>query len=167
MKKCILIATLFSASISNAQDKSQTTEPLPDIAADLSALNTHFSGIATFRIDRDDRLITEYIDQGTAYRVDEAYLEFLNANGVTFNAEEHTVMVKCTEENLPTGQTTGKCIDKEVKKTGAISQTGRMNLPVPSGDANGAKAITMLGKLLRDSQQVLSNGTKSKHKRKN
>ncbi len=172
MKQFILpITILLSLPSLHAQEKpAQTSTPLPDIAGDITALNDHFRDLATFKIDLDDRLVTDYFDHGTRYREDVAYLEFLNPAGVSFNAEENTVMVKCSEEKLPNGQAAGKCIDKEVMKNGAISQTGRMNLPVPAGDANGAKAITLLSNLLRDSQLVQrseADATNPKRKRKN
>jgi len=172
MKHILTTTTiLLVVSSLHAQEKpAQTVAPLPDIAEDITALNGHFRDVAAFKIDRDDRLVTDYFDHGARYREDVAYLEFLNAGGVSFNPEENTVMVKCSEEKSLDGRSSGKCIDKEVMKNGAISQTGRMNLPVPAGDANGAKAIILLGNLLRDSQLVQrseADATNPKRKRKN
>ena len=42
-----------------------------DVEADLQALNAHFSSIATFTVDRDDRLITEYTNNCQAYHLDQ------------------------------------------------------------------------------------------------
>ncbi|MFT3885708.1 MAG: hypothetical protein QM724_09830 [Flavobacteriales bacterium] len=61
------------------------------------------------------------------------------------------MMVRCGQENA-------KCIDKELLRTGAIVPTGRMGLPVPPGDTDGAQALALLGKLVRDEQLALRGG---------
>ena len=133
-----------------------------NVEADLLALNAHFIGTATFAIDRDDKLITEYTSKGEAYRVDQVYIEFLAPSTCMHNAEENTVMLQCNSDNA-------KCIDKEIRKSGVISQTGRINLPTPAGDPNGAKAIELLTALVNDvqaEQRTSDTGTKKKDKRK-
>ncbi len=131
------------------------------VEADLQALNAHFSSIATFTLERDDRLITEYTNNGEAYRVDQVYIEFLAPSTCSHNAEENTVMLQCNGDHA-------KCIDKEIRKSGVISQTGRINLPTPAGDPNGAKAIELLTALVNDvqaEQRTSDTGTKKKDKR--
>jgi hypothetical protein len=133
-----------------------------DVDADLLALNTHFSGVATFALDRDDRLATEYLSNGEPYRIDQVYVEFLAPSSFAYNEEEHTVMLLCADDHA-------KCIDKEIRKTGVISPTGRMNLLPPPGDPHGAKAIELLTRLVNDvqaEQRTSDTGTKKKEKRK-
>ncbi|HEX2617441.1 MAG TPA: hypothetical protein VHL57_07850 [Flavobacteriales bacterium] len=145
-----LCTFLFSAAlIAHAQDD------------DLQALNAHFQGTVVFSIDRDDRLIAELSDANGPYRRDMAYLEMLDPATFAYNAEEQVVMVRCSAEHA-------KCIDKELLKSGAIVPTGRMSLPVPPGDTDGAQALALLGKLVRDEQLALRGegpGTKRKKSR--
>jgi len=143
----ILFGLILSATAVNAQDDA------------LQALNAHFQGLVVFSIDHSDRLIAELSDAHGPYRRDMAYFEMLDTATFAFNAEEHVVMVRCKAEEA-------KCIDKEIIKTGAVGPTGRMSLPVPAGDPEGAKALRLLNELVRGEQLALQDGgAGTKHKK--
>jgi hypothetical protein len=149
MKHILLPSLLFIGTLANAQDVS-TPEPTADaleaaVSRDLSALNAHFTGIARFSIDKRQRLVAEYLDNGIAYRTDIAYLDFLDASTCSYNEEERTLMLHCQDPR-------SKCIDKELRKNGTISPTGRMNLPVPAGDERAEKARQLLSSLVEHKQ---------------
>lgn len=132
---------------------------LPASAQDeLKALNDHFHGTVVFSIDRRDRLVAELHDGSGVFRRDAAYLDQLDPALFAYSPEEQVVMVRCQDAE-------GKCIEKELLKTGAIVPTGRMNLPVPEGDANGAKAIELLVRLVQ-AELADMNGTGSGTKRR-
>ncbi len=148
--KHIIVPFALVLSLSATAQQAGTTIPTSEelqtaVAADLSALNAHYHGLASFRIDKRDRLVADYMQDGSPYRTDIAYFDFLDASTCSYNAEEKTLMLQCQDER-------SKCIDKEIHKTRVISPTGRMNLPIPSGDEQGAKARTLLAKLVEDKQ---------------
>ncbi len=150
MKHIVFPALLLATTLLNAQNLAQ--EPTADaldatVINDLAVLNTHFSGIVTFRIDKRDRLIADYMNGGSAYRTDIAYFDFLDASACIFNEEEKTLMLQCQDPR-------SKCIDKEIKKSGTISPTGRMNLPLPAGDAKGEKARELLVRFVERKQDA-------------
>lgn len=150
MKHILIPGLLLATTVLNAQNMAQ--EPTADaldvtVINDLAALNTHFSGIVTFRIDKRDRLIADYMNGGSAYRTDIAYFDFLDASACTFNEEEKTLMLQCQDPR-------SKCIDKEIKRSGTISPTGRMNLPLPASDAKGEKARELLVRFVEHKQDA-------------
>lgn len=151
MKNLFTISLLLAATCAHAQNNAMQ-EPTADaldvaVAADLTALNAHFSGIVSFRIDKRDRLVADYMNGGSTYRTDIAYFDFLDATTVTYNEEEKTLMLQCQDPR-------SKCIDKEIKKSGAISPTGRMNLPLPANDAKGDKARDLLSRFVQHKQDA-------------
>ena len=144
----ILPLLLLTSTLAGAQ--TTAVEPTADaleaaVSQDLAALNNHFSGIARFSIDKRQRLVAEYMDNGSVYRTDIAYFDFLDASTCAYNEEERTLMLQCQDPR-------SKCIDKELKKNGSISPTGRMNLPVPAGDARAEKARQLLSALVDHKQ---------------
>ena len=138
MKNLLLPSLILAATFANAQNAAdpQLTADALDAAviSDLAALNSHFSGVVSFRIDKRDRLIADYTNGGSAYRTDIAYFDFLDASTCSFNEEEKTLMLQCQDPR-------SKCIDKEIHKTNIISPTGRMNLPLPSSDLKARKPV--------------------------
>jgi hypothetical protein len=145
MKTTLTLAFAVIASGTFAQEE-EAISPF-ELQADLDAVNEHFSGLATFRLDNKDRLVIDLFDGGNNYRRDMAYVEFLKADQFTFEAGANCIVLKCVE-----GQP--KCIDKQVIKTGAISPTGRSTVPIPGGDSEGREAISLVAKLVRDKQQI-------------
>ncbi len=149
MKQFSLPILAFLTLGVQAQNNDQTIRSAEDLAAtvstDLASLNEHFAGQARFKLDKRDRLVAEYLNNGVAVRTDMVYIAFLDAASCAFNIEEGTVMLQCQDPR-------SKCIDKQVQKSGVISPTGRMNLPIPAGDAEGAKARALLIKLVEDKQ---------------
>ena len=151
MKHILLPSLLIVATFANAQNAAepQLTADALDAAVinDLASLNDHFSGVVTFRIDKRDRLIADYISSGSTVRTDIAYFDFLDASTCAFNEEERTLMLQCQDPR-------SKCIDKEIHKTNIISPTGRMNLPLPSSDPKGEKARQLLVKFIEHKQDA-------------
>lgn len=150
MKHVLLSSLLLAAAATSAQSTAQ--EPTADaldaaVASDLTALNAHFSGIVSFRIDKRDRMIADYVNGGSTYRTDIAYFDFLDASTCAFNEDEKTLMLQCQDPR-------SKCIDKEIKKNGAISPTGRMNLPLPASDPKGEKARELLVRFVQHKQDA-------------
>ena len=150
MKRTILPLLLLTSTFAGAQ--TTAVEPTADaleaaVSQDLAALNNHFSGIARFSIDKRQRLVAEYLDHGSVYRTDIAYFDFLDASTCAFNEDERTLMLQCQDPR-------SKCIDKELKKNGTISPTGRMNLPLPAADAKGEKAREILARLVENKQNA-------------
>ena len=133
-----------------------------DMDADLAATNDLFKGQVRFKVDQKDRLIADFFDGSGHYRQDVVYLEFLAPDAFAYNAEEQVVMLRCTDAHA-------QCIDKELFKLNTIRHSGRMNLPVPAGDPEGAKAVKLLADLVRHAQASLtaSDETKSGPARKN
>jgi len=133
-----------------------------DLDADLAAANDLFKGQVRFKVDQKDRLIADFFDGSGHYRQDVVYLEFLAPDAFAYNAEEQVVMLRCSDSHA-------QCIDKELFKLNTIRHSGRMILPVPAGDPEGAKAITLLADLVRHAQASLtaSDETKSGPARKN
>ncbi len=151
MKHLLLPSLLLVATFANAQNAAdaELTADALDAAVinDLSALNAHFSGVVSFRIDKRDRLIADYMSGGSAVRTDIAYFDFLDASTCAYNEEEKTLMLQCQDPR-------SKCIDKEVHKTRIISPTGRMNLPLPASDPRGEKARELLVKFVTHKQDA-------------
>jgi hypothetical protein len=151
MKHILLPSLLIAATFANAQNAAepQLTADALDAAviSDLAALNNHFSGVVNFRIDKRDRLIADYMVEGTTVRTDVAYFDFLDASTCAFNEEEKTLMLQCQDPR-------SKCIDKEIHKTNIISPTGRMNLPLPASDPKGEKARQLLVKFIEHKQDA-------------
>ncbi len=151
MKHILLPSLLIAANFANAQNAAepQLTADALDAAviSDLAALNNHFSGVVSFRIDKRDRLIADYISSGSTVRTDVAYFDFLDASTCAFNEEEKTLMLQCQDPR-------SKCIDKEIHKTNIISPTGRMNLPLPASDPKGDKARQLLVKFIEHKQDA-------------
>jgi hypothetical protein len=149
MKQLALPLLALFALGAQAQDTDQAIRSAEDLAAtvtnDLASLNAHFAGQARFKLDKRDRLVTEYLSNGVVVRTDVVYIDFLDAASCAFNPEEGTVMLQCQDPR-------SKCIEKQVQKSGVVSPTGRMNLPIPAGDADGAKARALLMKLVEDKQ---------------
>jgi len=133
-----------------------------DLDADLAAANDLFKGQVRFKVDQKDRLIADFFDGSGHYRQDVVYLEFLAPDAFAYNGEEQVVMLRCTDTNA-------QCIDKELFKLNTIRHSGRMNLPVPAGDPEGANAIKLLADLVRHAQAALTalDETKSGPARKN
>jgi hypothetical protein len=133
-----------------------------DLDADLAAANDLFKGQVRFKVDQKDRLIADFFDASGHYRQDVVYLEFLAPDAFAYNAEEQVVMLRCTDAHA-------QCIDKELFNLNTIRHSGRMNLPVPAGDPEGAKAIVLLMDLVRHAQAALTalDETKSGPARKN
>lgn len=151
MKHLLLPSLFLAATFANAQNATdpQFTADALDAAviSDLTALNAHFSGVVSFRIDKRDRLVADYISSGSTVRTDLAYFDFLDASTCAFNEEEMTLMLQCQDPR-------SKCIDKEIKKSGTISPTGRMNLPLPTSDAKGEKARELMVKFIEHKQEA-------------
>jgi len=151
MKHILLPSLVIAATFANAQNTAdpQLTADALDAAviSDLAALNSHFSGVVSFRIDKRDRLIADYMSGGSTIRTDVAYFDFLDAATCAFNEEEMTLMLQCQDPR-------SKCIDKEIHKTNKISPTGRMNLPLPTNDPKGEKARQLLVKFIEHKQDA-------------
>lgn len=151
MKHALLTGLALATTITNAQnnvDQGLTADALDAaVTSELIQLNAHFNGIMSFRIDKRDRLIADYTNAGSTYRTDIAYFDFLDASTVIYNEEEKTLMLQCQDPR-------SKCIDKEVKKSGAISPTGRMNLPLPANDPKGEKAREILSRFIQHKQDA-------------
>lgn len=149
MKHIITSTVMFAACLCHAQSGSDaplTASALEAaVSSDLQALNTHYSGLVTFKIDKRDQLVASYISNGIVYRTDEAYIEFLDAAASTFVPEENTLSVQCQDPR-------SKCIQKEIHKARTISPTGRMNLPVPASDPNGTRSRELISRLIEHKQ---------------
>lgn len=149
MKNLILPTMLLAATAATAQS-GKAVEPTADalevaVVQDLAALNKHFNGIAQFNVDKRQRLVVEYLQNGSAYRTDIAYLDFLDASACAYNEEDRSLMLYCQDPR-------SKCIDKEIRKGGTITPIGRMDLPVPAGDERAEKARSLLTALVEHKQ---------------
>lgn len=144
---CLLLATTLVNAQGNAGQEPTADALEASVIQDLAALNAHFNGIASFRIDKRDRLIADYTNGGSAYRTDIAYFDFLDASTCAYNEEEKTLTLQCQDPR-------SKCIDKEVHKTGVISPTGRMSLPLPASDPKGEKARELLVRFVEHKQDA-------------
>lgn len=148
--KNLFLPTMLLASMTVVAQNGKAPEPNADalevaVAQELAALNVHFNGIAHFNIDKRQRLVVDHLQNGAVYRTDIAYLDFLDASTCSFNEEERTLMLHCQDPR-------SKCIDKEIRKVGSISPSGRMDLPVPAGDERAEKARALLTALVEHKQ---------------
>lgn len=141
--------------LTSARSQAQETQ------AGLAQVNELFAGQVRFKIYKRDRLVADFFDQSGHYRQDVVYLEFLDTEAISFNAEEQVVMLRCADGHA-------QCIDKEVFKLNTIRHMGRMNLPLPAGDPDGSKAIAALALLIGQAQAAITAvETKSSDPRKN
>ncbi len=118
-----------------------------DLKAALAALNGHLAGSAMVKVDHHDRLVIELFHQGSPVRKDQVAVHDIDAASITFVAEEELVSLRCMES-------AGKCVDKEVMRSGARGPTGRSTLPVPAGDAQGATCVRLLSEVVRIAQEL-------------
>jgi hypothetical protein len=151
MKHLPPLFLLLSTTVAHAQD----------LRSDLAEANALFDGVIRFKVDKDDRLVTDFFDGSTHYRQDVVYLEYLAPETFAYSAEEQVVMLRCKDEQA-------QCIDKELFKLNTIRHTGRMNLPVPSGDPQGKRSIATLSDLVRHAQAAMAamRETKSANERR-
>ncbi len=143
MKHLLLPALLLTTTCTFAQSTAE--ELAASATTDLARLNEHFAGAVKFRVDKHQRLVADYMNGGSVYRTDIAHFDFLDAGTCAFDQEEKLLVIQCQDPR-------SKCIDKEVRKTGTVSPTGRMNLPLPAHDPTGTKARELLVKLVETKQ---------------
>ena len=117
------------------------------VDAHLATVNDLFAGGVKFRIDHNYRFIAEvYGDQGLV-RQDIAFVEFLDADAVSYSDEEGAVVLKCKDPGM-------QCIDKEIFKMNTIRHTGRSTLRIAPQKKEAAMAA--LTALIRSAQEALA-----------
>lgn len=126
-----------------------------DIDSDLGALNALYTRQVRFKIDKQHRLVADFFDASGHYRQDMVYVEFLHADSIRYTPAEQAVTMRCRQ-----GQ--DKCFDKEIFKLNSIRSSGRMNLPLVPGDAEGTQAIAALATLVRHAQEQLMAADETK-----
>ncbi|HRH69129.1 MAG TPA: hypothetical protein PLB89_06465 [Flavobacteriales bacterium] len=119
----------------------------------LTTINDAFAGKITFKIDRHQRLVADFFDDGNRFRQDIAPLVELDPDGVSFSPEEDAVVLKCLSEK-------GQCFTKEIFKLDVVRLTGRSTLPRPADDAGGERTMADLRDLIRTSQAQLVQVTR-------
>ncbi len=149
MKRIILPFLLLAATPTIAQDASATPPTAyaleTSATAELVALNAHFNGAVKFRIDKQQRLVADYIQGGSTYRTDMAYVDFLDASTCAYNAEQKSLVLQCQDPR-------SKCIETEMRKPSASSSVSQMSLPLPSNDPTGEKARQLLAGFVETKQ---------------
>lgn len=141
MRPITLLTLLFALCTAHAQHGPK------DLKAALLALNGHLAGSAVVKVDHHDRLVIELLDQGRPLRKDQVGVHDIDAASISFVAEEELVSLRCTAS-------AGKCVDKEVMRSGARGPTGRSTLPVPAGDTEGATCVRLLSEVVSIAQEL-------------
>src|SRR5262245_28472784 len=99
MKHILLPALLLAAPLAFAQHSAEPALSAGALDAavgnEMAALNAHFNRIATFRIDKRDRLVVDYTNGGSVYRTDIAYFDFLDAGTCAYNEDEKSLVLQC------------------------------------------------------------------------
>jgi hypothetical protein len=107
----------------------------------LGRVNEAFGGSVTFKVDRQHRLVMDFIDENGRYRQDIAPMDHLDPEGVHFSPEEDAIVLKCRPDKA-------QCISKEIFKLDVVRLTSRSTLPRPVHDGNGSASIALLRALL-------------------
>ncbi len=108
---------------------------------DLAPLNKAFAGNVTFRVDKQDRLVMDFLEDGVRFRQDVARLQELDPRAITYSTEEDGIALKCLPDRA-------QCISKEIFKLDVVRITSRVTLPTPADDAEGVAAIRLLRELI-------------------
>lgn len=108
---------------------------------DLAPLNNAFAGAVIFKIDKQDRLVIDFHDDGGRFRQDIARLTDLDANALAYSAEEDGIALKCLPERA-------QCISKEIFKLDVVRITSRVTIPRPADDAGAQRSIQLLREVL-------------------
>lgn len=124
----------------------------------LQELNALYGGSVRFKIDQEDRLVTDLFDHTGHFRQDVVYIEFLDTAGFKYSEEEAALVLTCASDHA-------NCIEKEVFRMNVIRHTGRSVLPVPAGDAEGSRAIGLLVALVGEAQQAIAQKAAETHAR--
>lgn len=114
----------------------------------LDPVNEAFAGNVTFKIDKQQRLVADFIADGNRFRQDIAPLAELDPDAVSFSPEEDAVVLKCLAEKK-------QCFSKEIFKLDVVRLSGRSTLPRPIDDAGGERTIAILQELIRSSRTEL------------
>lgn len=109
-------------------------------------LSDHFHGTARFTVDKQERLVVDLFERNEAVRRDMVSLDQLDSI-VQFSSEERMIMLQCKS-----GQ--DGCVDKEMIRSGAISRTGRITIPVPGNDPDGTRSIDILQRFIRSKAAI-------------
>ena len=149
MKRIAFPLMLLSTMPAIAQDNMAATPTAyaleTSATAELVALNSHFNGSVKFRIDKQQRLVADYIQGGNTYRTDMAYVDFLDAGTCAYDAEQKSLILQCQDPR-------SKCIETEMRKPNSSSTVSHMSLPLPSNDPTGEKARKLLAGFVETKQ---------------
>lgn len=110
---------------------------------DLSALNTAYSGVLTFKLDKSHRLVIDHFDEGQRFRQDLVALEDIDPEQATYSVEERAIALKCKAHKA-------QCFTKEIFKLDVVRKTSRLTIPVIEDDPEGQRGLALLGAMLRD-----------------
>lgn len=149
MKRPLLASTIVFLS-PNAF--CQTLDPAP--------LNNAFAGNVTFKVDRQDRLVMDFLEDGVRFRQDIASIHDLDPAAIAYWAEEDGIALKCLPDRA-------QCISKEIFKLDVVRITSRVTLPRPKDDPEGTTAIQLLRELLTPPQDQIDAETPEAAQRKN
>ena len=108
----LLATTLVTFNTSNAQSD--------EIGVALNELNGAYSGAYRFSVNKEKQLVVDFFNGSGHFRTDLVYLDFLDPEKVSYNAEEKAVAIRCGSEE--------KCIDKEIFKLDVVRHSSRINL---------------------------------------
>ncbi len=132
--RAALLITVLGTSIRGV------AQPLP-----VDDINTSFAGKVVFKVDRQDRLVMDFYDDGSRFRQDIAYLRDLDPASIHFSSEENAVVLSCLPDRA-------QCLTKEIFKLDVVRVTSRSTLPRPDNDADGVRSIALLQELVTKGQ---------------
>lgn len=124
---------VFSIVLLSQNSKGQTH--------DLAPLNTAFAGAVTFKIDKQDRLVMDFLDEGSRFRQDIVRLQELDPDAVAYSAEEDGIALKCLADHA-------QCLSKEIFKLDVVRVTSRVTIARPADDVDGQRSIVLLRELI-------------------
>jgi hypothetical protein len=149
MKRPLLTATIALLSL-NAF--CQAHDPTP--------LNIGFAGMVTFKVDKQDRLVMDFHEDGVRFRQDIVRMRDLDPAAIVYSAEEDAIALKCLPDHA-------QCISKEIFKLDVVRATSRVTLPRPKDDAEGTTTIQLLRTLITPPQDQADAETPRAVQRKN
>ncbi|MBL7952332.1 MAG: hypothetical protein JNM62_11510 [Flavobacteriales bacterium] len=108
---------------------------------DTAPLNETFHGAVLFKIDKQDRLVMDLMEDGIRFRQDIVRLSDLDPDALSYAEEEDGIALKCRTDRA-------QCISKEIFKLDVVRITSRVTIPRPHDDTDGQHAVALLRDLI-------------------
>ena len=134
--KTLKYVTMISFALIGANVLAQSN----DTKVLLNELNGQYAGTYRFSVNGEDQLEIDFFNSSGHFRQDVVYLDFLDAEMVTYNSEEKAVAIRCSNAGE-------KCIDKEIFKLDVIRHSSRINLKEESS-AQAENTMALLQKII-------------------